>query len=139
MKHIRTIAETANWVKQQDPDSALTKTAIRGLIHEGTLPYDKIGDKYLVALESLDELIEKATMPTPSSEFHETPCIKHLRTIESAAAWVKALDPGTSLTASAIRRLVKQGEIPSLAIRSKHLIALEALEMLFNGRITIQS
>lgn len=138
MKHIRTIAEAANWVKQQDPDSALTKTAIRGLILEGILPYDRIGDKYILALESLDELVEQATMPAPSSELHDEPHIKHLRTIEGAAAWVKEFDPNTSLTASAIRRLVKQGELPSLAIRSKRLIALEALEMLFSDSITIQ-
>ena len=136
MKHIRTIAETSKWVNQQDPDSALTKTAIRGLILEGTLPYDKIGNKYLVALEALDELVEKATMPAPLSDLHDEPRIKHLRTVEGAAAWVKEHDPNTSLTASAIRRLVKHGELPSLAIRSKRLVALEALELLFSGCTT---
>ena len=95
MKHIRTIAETATWVKQQDPNSALTKTAIRGLILEDSLPHDMIGDKYLLALESLVDLIEKATMPVPSSELHDEPHIKRLRTIEGAAAWVKELDPNT--------------------------------------------
>ena len=135
MKHIRTITEVANWVKQQDPDSALTKTAIRGLILEGSLPYDKIGEKYLLALESLVDLVEKATIPVPSSGLPDEPHIQHLRTIEGAAAWVKELDPNTSLTASAIRRLVKQGELPSLAIRSKRLVALEALEALFDSSI----
>ena len=139
MKHIRTIAEAANWVKQQDPCSALTKTAIRGLILEGNLPYDRIGEKYLLALESLDELVEHATMPVPSSNLREQPSINHLRTIEGAADWVKALDPNTSLTATAIRRLVKQGKLPSLAIRSKRLVALEALELLFDGSTTIHS
>lgn len=139
MKHIRTIAETANWVKQQDPDSALTKTAIRSLVIHGILPSNRIGDKYLIALEALDTLVENATMLMPSAGTHDKPCIRHLRTIEGAAAWIKVYDPGTSLTASAIRRLVKQGILPSLAIRSKRLVALEALEELLNGSDSIQS
>ena len=54
--------------------------------------------------------------------------MERLRTIDSIAAEIREQDPGTALTAWALRQLVKQGEIPALMIGSKHLISVEAVE-----------
>lgn len=51
---MRTIDQAAEYVKATDPDTALTKTAIRRLVTTGALPSVKVGQKYLVALENLD-------------------------------------------------------------------------------------
>lgn len=54
---MRTIDQTVDHLKAQDPDTALTKTALRRLVIAGTLPSVKIGTKYLIALETLDSYL----------------------------------------------------------------------------------
>ena len=47
--------------------------------------------------------------------------------IPKAYKEIKALDPHTDLTLRALRRMVKNGEIPSVQIASKNLINLDLL------------
>lgn len=54
---MRTITEAANWLQEQDPDTAFTKTALRRLIVSGELPHVKVGQKYLVNLETLEAFL----------------------------------------------------------------------------------
>lgn len=51
-----------------------------------------------------------------------------MRTIEQAAAELKASDPQTALTKNAIRQLVLVGTLPSVMVGSKRLICMEQLE-----------
>ena len=51
---MRTIDQAAAYMKSMDPETALTKTAIRRLVTTGALPSVMVGQKYLVALENLD-------------------------------------------------------------------------------------
>lgn len=51
---MRTILEAAEYVRSSDPETALTKTAIRRLVVTGILPSVRVGQKYLIALENLD-------------------------------------------------------------------------------------
>lgn len=60
MLHPRTIREAAAWFKTQDPDTALTETAIRRLVRTGTVPSIRIGKKYLVNLEALESYLAGA-------------------------------------------------------------------------------
>lgn len=63
----------------------------------------------------------------------------HPRTIREAAAWFKAQDPDTALTETAIRRLVRSGEVPSVRVGRKYLVNLEALESYLAGAISTRS
>lgn len=54
MPQIRTINQAAEYVKARDPESALTKTAIRRLVITGAIPSVRAGAKYLLSLENLD-------------------------------------------------------------------------------------
>ena len=51
---MRTIDQVAEYVQRVDPETALTKTAIRRLITTGKLPSVRVGAKYLVCLEEFD-------------------------------------------------------------------------------------
>ncbi|MDL2287288.1 helix-turn-helix domain-containing protein [Eubacteriales bacterium OttesenSCG-928-G02] len=51
-----------------------------------------------------------------------------MRTIQEAHRHIKENDPGTSLTQTALRRLVLEGVIPSMKIGNKYLLSLDALE-----------
>lgn len=51
-----------------------------------------------------------------------------MRTIEQAAAELKATDPYTALTKNAIRQLVLSGTIPAISVGNKRLICMEQLE-----------
>ena len=55
--------------------------------------------------------------------------LSHVLTVESAAK----LYEGTALTPSAIRRLVRSGEIPSRRVGTKYLITVAAIEGWLNS------
>ena len=57
MLHTRTIREAAVWFKSQDPQTSLTETAIRTLVRSGKVPSVRVGKKYLVTLEALEEYL----------------------------------------------------------------------------------
>lgn len=52
------------------------------------------------------------------------------RKIREAYAEIKAADPNTALSESAIRRMVQRGDIPSHRIGTHYLIDLDDLDML---------
>ena len=51
---MRTIDQAAAYIQQSDPETAITKTALRRLVTTGQLPSVRVGVKYLVSLEALD-------------------------------------------------------------------------------------
>lgn len=63
MPRMRTIDQAAAWLKEIDPDTALTKTALRRLVVTGQLPSVRIGQKYLVDLDILSDYLRGSTPP----------------------------------------------------------------------------
>lgn len=63
---MRTINEAAKWVKDTDPHTALTPTAIRRLVISGELPSRRAGTKYLINLDTL-ELYMRGELKTSSA------------------------------------------------------------------------
>lgn len=57
MKKMRTINEAAAFMRQTDPGTAITKTALRRLVTSGQIPSVRVGTKYLVDLETLDAFL----------------------------------------------------------------------------------
>lgn len=53
--------------------------------------------------------------------------IPRMRTIAKAFEEVKTIDPDTSLTMRALRRLINSGNIPSVQVGNKFLINLDLL------------
>ena len=58
MRRMRTISQAAAYVRQLDPETALTETAIRRLVKQGKIPHLPAGTKQLVSLEDLESYIE---------------------------------------------------------------------------------
>jgi len=50
-----------------------------------------------------------------------------MRTILEAVAELKAADPGTAVTAHAVRRMIKAGELPHVRAGQKYLINMDTL------------
>ena len=61
---MRTIDQTAAWLLENDPETALTKTALRRLVVTGKLPSVRVGQKYLISLETLEDYLAGA-IPLP--------------------------------------------------------------------------
>ena len=57
---MRTIEQAAAYIQQSDPETAITKTALRRLVTTGQLPSVRVGVKYLVSLEALDAYLSDA-------------------------------------------------------------------------------
>ena len=54
---MRTIDQIARLIRDKDPETALTKTAIRRLVVTGAVPSVRVGQKYLVSLEAVDNYL----------------------------------------------------------------------------------
>lgn len=61
---MRTVDQAAAWLHEQDPETALTKTALRRLVVTGQLPSVRVGQKYLISLETLEDYLAGA-VPLP--------------------------------------------------------------------------
>jgi len=56
-----------------------------------------------------------------------------MRLIKEAFDEIKRGDPQTALTKTALRRMVKSGEVPSIKINSKYLLNLDVLISYLNN------
>lgn len=56
---IRTIRGILEELKKEDPNSAITESCIRKLCKDGTIPYQKSGNKYLINFEDVEKLFMK--------------------------------------------------------------------------------
>lgn len=54
---VRTIGETAKFIREQDPETAITEYCLRQWCIDGTIPYAKAGTKYLVNLDAVINLV----------------------------------------------------------------------------------
>lgn len=61
---MRTVDQAAAWLHEQDPETALTKTALRRLVVTGQLPSVRVGQKYLISLETLEDYLA-GSVPLP--------------------------------------------------------------------------
>ena len=75
---VRTITQAARWVKEVDPETALTPTAIRRLVISGEIPSRKVGAKYLLDLDILSEYMAGGQ---PTNQTEPTPAIGQIRAI----------------------------------------------------------
>lgn len=67
MRHMRTLSQAAAWAKETDPDTALTFSALRRMVLAGEIPHVAVGTKRLIALEDLEDYLERGTVaPSPA-------------------------------------------------------------------------
>lgn len=57
MIRTRTIKEAAAFFRENDPQTCLTETAIRTLLRTGKVPCARVGKKYLVTIEALEDFL----------------------------------------------------------------------------------
>lgn len=58
---MRTICEAADFLREVDPQTAVTRTGLRRLVTSGQIPSVRIGAKYLVDLDVLDAFLAGRT------------------------------------------------------------------------------
>jgi len=68
MARMRTLTETAAYLKEQDPQTAVTLTALRRMVKTGELPSITVGVKRLI---NLDVLISHLSNTIPQSTQQE--------------------------------------------------------------------
>ena len=65
LPRMRTIDQAAAWLESNDPETAFTKTALRRLVVNGNLPCVRIGQKYLVNLDTMEDYLQGSScVPT---------------------------------------------------------------------------
>lgn len=69
LPRMRTITETIKLIREQDPDTCLTETALRRMVITGELPsVVKVGSKYLINVDSLINYLNEGTVGTDSAD-----------------------------------------------------------------------
>jgi len=58
-----------------------------------------------------------------------------MRTIEQTAAYLRETDPECALSKTALRRMVKEGQVPSVRVGQKALLDLDTIEDYLTGKI----
>lgn len=67
MRRMRTLPQAAEYLRQTDPETALTFSALRRLVLAGEIPHVQVGTKRLIALEDLEDYLERGTVsPSPA-------------------------------------------------------------------------
>lgn len=61
MDRIRTVNTAYEEIISNDPNTALTKSAIRSLLKDGTIPSLKIGNKVIFDMNDLEEILSKVS------------------------------------------------------------------------------
>ena len=62
---MRTIKQAIEHIRTEDPDTALTEYALRRMVVSKTIPSTRIGTKYLLSLDILEEFLKMAeTVPS---------------------------------------------------------------------------
>lgn len=61
---MRTIDQAAAWLQENDPGTAFTKTALRRLVVSGKLPSVKVGQKYLLNLDTMEDFLQGGVAAT---------------------------------------------------------------------------
>ena len=51
---MRTITETIKLLREQDPGTCLTETALRRMVISGDIPSVRVGKKYLICLDAIE-------------------------------------------------------------------------------------
>lgn len=58
MYRMRTINEAFAEIKNADPNTCLTKNALRRLVLSGVIPHTPIGNKRLISMETLEQYLQ---------------------------------------------------------------------------------
>lgn len=85
--------------------------------------------------EAREQAAESSGEREVGTRERDAPGVRRMRTIDAAWKYVKELDPDTSLTKSALRRLIVSGTIPHTRIGTKYLVCLETLEAYLTGQL----
>ncbi len=68
MLRMRTIEKSHEHIKALDPDTALTKYALRQKVISGEIPSRKCGGKYLINLDVLEAYLGATDIPIPQPD-----------------------------------------------------------------------
>ena len=63
---MRTIDQAIAWLRENDPDCAFTKTALRRLVVAKQFPSVRIGTKYLIDIDALTDFL-RGSLPDPAA------------------------------------------------------------------------
>lgn len=64
MPRMRTIKDAVRSIKESDPGSAFSEYALRKMVREGIVPHIMVGNRALVDIDSLENILSTGTVPT---------------------------------------------------------------------------
>ena len=77
LPRMRTIPETIKLLREYDPETCLTETALRRMVLTNQIPYTRVGKKYLINVDALIRYLSGEAIITGTVT--ETPKIRAVR------------------------------------------------------------
>lgn len=65
---VRTIREAVEYFRKIDPNTAIRECTLRRLVKTGAIPCLKIGNRQLVSIESIEDLLSSQNNPACSEQ-----------------------------------------------------------------------
>ena len=59
MQRMRTIEAAMEYIRVADPETVISKNALRSLVKDGSIPSVRVGRKILVSLDNIDEFLRR--------------------------------------------------------------------------------
>lgn len=71
MARMRTVTQTMQYLRENDPNSAITEWWLRQMLRSGELKHHRAGNKYLINLDYLEEYLRNPPIvdEDPKSEY----------------------------------------------------------------------
>lgn len=69
MPRMRTIDQTIAYLRESDPQCALSKSALRRMVREGKVPAVQVGHKTLLDLDTIEDYLTGKIPATPPTEY----------------------------------------------------------------------
>lgn len=69
MPRMRTISQAIKYLKEKDPNCAISEWYLRTLLRSGKLKHHKAGNKYLINLDYLEEYLKNPPSETEEAQY----------------------------------------------------------------------
>lgn len=119
---IKTLPQIVNFIKVEDPHTAINESMLVSLINEKSIPVSKRGNRTVADIDTVIPCLNQLLTLENSQK------IPHIRTIRSAVSDAKENFPDLGIGEKQVREAVDNEKISAIRVGNRAYIAMEFFE-----------
>jgi hypothetical protein len=119
---IKTLPQIVNFIKAEDPHTAINESMLVSLINEKSIPVSKRGNRTVADIDTVIPCLNQLLT------LENTQKIPHIRTIRGAVSETKEKIPDLGIGEKQIREAVDNEKISAIRVGNRAYIAMEFFE-----------